>query len=94
MQLRDHPPTLPGTNSRTPGLFQSNSVKAFALSGRQACVRHYPGRCPGLRASALSGRMGATLSNTSALYLSLRPVTVGSGRVGANNKRTNNKTTT
>ena len=42
--------------------------KAFALTGRQACIHYYPGRCPGLGASAL--------------YLSLRPVTVGSGRVG------------
>ena len=32
--------------------------KAFALTGRQVCVRNYPGRCPGLRASALSGRVG------------------------------------
>ena len=31
--------------------------KAFALSGRQACIHHYPGCCPGLRASALSGRV-------------------------------------
>ena len=31
--------------------------KAFALTGRQACIRHYPGCCPGLRASALSGRV-------------------------------------
>lgn len=21
--------------------------KAFALTGRQACIHHYPGRCPG-----------------------------------------------
>ena len=28
--------------------------KAFALTGRQVCVRNYPGRCPGLGASALS----------------------------------------
>ncbi len=34
----------------------------------------------GLGASALSGRVGAFLI-ASALYLSLRPVTVGSGRV-------------
>ena len=33
-------------------------LKAFALTGRQACVHHYPGRCPGLGASALSGRVG------------------------------------
>ncbi len=48
--------------------------KAFALTGRQACIHHYPGCCPGLRASALSGR--------ARLYLSLRPVNVGSGRMG------------
>ena len=35
--------------------------KAFALTGRQVCVRNYPGRCPGLGASALSGRMGRGL---------------------------------
>ena len=34
--------------------------KAFALTGRQACVHHYPGRSPGLGASALSGRVGLT----------------------------------
>ena len=34
--------------------------KAFALTGRQACVHDYPGRCPGLGASALSGRMAQT----------------------------------
>ena len=34
--------------------------KAFALTGRQVCVRNYPGRCPGLGASALSGRVGKT----------------------------------
>ena len=49
--------------------------KAFALSGRQACVHHYPGRCPGLGASALSGRVGT-------LPFRYAPVTVGSGRVG------------
>ena len=31
--------------------------KAFALTGRQACIHHYPGCCPVLRASALSGRV-------------------------------------
>ena len=53
--------------------------KAFALTGRFADYQHYPGRCPGLGASALSGREGQTLV-PSAYYLSLRPVTVGSGR--------------
>ena len=32
--------------------------KAFAPTGRQACGHEYPGRCPGLGASALSGREG------------------------------------
>ena len=35
-------------------------LKAFALTGRQVCVHKHPGRCPGLRASALSGRVGLT----------------------------------
>ena len=34
--------------------------KAFALTGRQVCVHNYPGRCPGLGASALSGRVELT----------------------------------
>ena len=38
--------------------------KAFALTGRQACVHDYPGRCPGLGASALSGRVGATYKSS------------------------------
>ncbi|MEE0993659.1 MAG: hypothetical protein UH541_01960, partial [Prevotella sp.] len=32
--------------------------KAFALTGRQVCEHDNPGRCPGLRASAPSGRVG------------------------------------
>ena len=36
------------------------SFKAFALTGRQVCVHKHPGRCPGLGASALSGRVGLT----------------------------------
>ena len=31
--------------------------KAFALTGRRCCLHVYPGRCPGLGASALSGRV-------------------------------------
>ena len=31
--------------------------KAFALTGRLVYVHDYPGRCPGLGASALSGRV-------------------------------------
>ena len=37
--------------------------KAFALTGRQACIHNYPGCCPGLRASALSGRVEPTSEN-------------------------------
>ena len=65
-------------------------LKAFALTGRLGHCRLYPGRCPGLGASALSGRAasgafglsGRAASGASALYFSLRPVTVGSGRIG------------
>ena len=35
--------------------------KAFALTGRRAKCCLYPGYCPGLGASALSGRMGQWL---------------------------------
>ena len=41
------------------------SFEAFALTGRQVCVRNYPGRCPGLRASALSGRAAYQSFDTS-----------------------------
>ena len=37
--------------------------KAFALTGRFADCHYYPGRCPGLRASAPSGRVGKNLRN-------------------------------
>ena len=33
-------------------------------TGRQVCVRNYPGRCPGLGASALSGRVGLTCESS------------------------------
>ena len=35
--------------------------KAFALTGRQVCTHNNPGRCPGLGASALLGRIGCDL---------------------------------
>ena len=38
-----------------------NVFKAFALTGRFADYQHYPGRCPGLGAAALSGREEQTL---------------------------------
>ena len=40
--------------------------KAFALTGRLAVFCLYPGRCPGLGASALSGRVGQNLSGRAA----------------------------
>ena len=50
--------------------------KAFALTGRQVCEHNNPGRCPGLRASALSGRAAHR-------KLYLRSMTVGSGRAAS-----------
>ena len=41
----------------------SQSFKAFALTGRQVCEHDNPGRCPGLRASAPSGRANRTGRN-------------------------------
>ncbi len=41
-------------------LINSWFFKAFALTGRQVCVHNNPGRCPGLGASALSGRVEPT----------------------------------
>ena len=55
-------------------------LKAFALTGRQVCERNNPGRCPGLRASALSGR--AAYRSFCPLPFRYAPVTVGSGRIG------------
>ena len=53
---------------RAKALYIARYFKAFALTGRQVCVRNYPGRCPGLGASALSGRVGQNLRNFSQLY--------------------------
>ena len=44
-------------------MFIVRYFKAFALTGRQVCDRNNPGRCPGLGASALSGRVGKNLRN-------------------------------
>ena len=41
---------------RAKALNIARSFKAFALTGRQVTAPNNPGRCPGLRASALSGR--------------------------------------
>ncbi len=41
---------------RAKALNIARSFNAFALTGRQVCEHDNPGRCPGLRASALSGR--------------------------------------
>ena len=56
--------------------------KAFALTGRQVCVRNNPGRCPGLGASALSGRVARGFCPLPFP----RPVTVGSGRINLSTK--------
>ena len=72
--------------------------KAFALTGRQVCEQNNPGRCPGLGASALSGRAAymsfcpfrvcclhelLPFTLRPEIFNSLRPVTVGSGRTEA-----------
>ena len=41
---------------RATALYIARSFKAFALTGRQVTAQNNPGRCPGLRAFALSGR--------------------------------------
>ena len=69
------------------------SFKAFALTGRQVCEHDNPGRCPGLRASALSGRAASmSFCPLPLLYPSARdfqfryaPVTAGSGRAASMN---------
>ena len=48
---------------RATALYIAWSFKAFALTGRQVCAQNNPGRCPGLRASAPSGRVGQILRN-------------------------------
>ena len=45
---------------RAKALYIARYLKAFALTGRQVCAHKHPGRCPGLGASALSGRVGLT----------------------------------
>ena len=46
---------------RAKALYIARYLKAFALTGRQVFVHKHPGRCPGLGASALSGRIGYDL---------------------------------
>ena len=50
---------------RAKALYIVRDFKAIALTGRQVCEHDYPGRCPGLRASAPSGRVGQNLRNFS-----------------------------
>ena len=59
-----------------------NVFKAFALTGRFADYQHYPGRCPGLGASALSGREEQTLvpSDLSGLSFMTSDRIAGDGR--------------
>ena len=51
-----------------------NVFKAFALTGRFADYQHYPGRCPGLGAAALTGRMGTDYQYRSASSLFLNHI--------------------
>ena len=47
--------------------------EAFALTGRQVCKHIYPGRCPGLGASALSGRIGSDMTHLPRSFCPCRP---------------------
>ena len=47
--------------------------EAFALTGRQVCKHIYPGRCPGLGASALSGRIGCDMPHLPRSFCPCRP---------------------
>ena len=75
---------------RATALYIARSFKAFALTGRQVTAPNNPGRCPGLRASALSGRaaymnfcpLPLLYPSASDFQFRYAPVTVGSGRVG------------
>jgi len=42
--------------------------KAPCKGGRQACIPDYPGRCPGLGASALSGRVEHTCKSSTSKH--------------------------
>ena len=64
-EFKDLNPTLSAVEVRAKALLIAWYFKAFALTGRQVCVRNYPGRCPGLGASALSGRVEQNLRNLS-----------------------------
>ena len=46
----------------------NHKFKAFALTGRQGFAHNNPGRCPGLGASALSGRVEAKLAHNSVWF--------------------------
>ena len=51
-----------GKKRSRPERAKAFNFKAFALSGRLFCIcSKTPGRCPGLGASALSGRIGCDL---------------------------------
>ena len=55
---------------RATALYLVRYFKAFALSGRQVTAQNKnPGRCPGLRASALSGRAAVVCLTIRALQL-------------------------
>ena len=77
---------------RAKALNIARNFKAFALTGRQVTAPNNPGRCPGLRASALSGRaaymsfcpLPLLYPSASDFQFRYAPVTVGSGRVGKN----------
>ena len=58
---RATPWVRPSKQQSRPERAKASDVNAFALSGRLSIYTLYPGRCPGLGASALSGRAGIEL---------------------------------
>ena len=73
VQVRAEGPKAPSPGQRPVGIIAANKapckgksfvmasyLKAFALTGRLVCLHNYPRRCPGLGASALSGRVEFT----------------------------------
>ena len=56
---------------RAKALLIAQCFKAFALTGRQVSVHNHPGRCPGLGASAPSGRVATIFGILEASALSL-----------------------
>ena len=56
----------------------SQGIALGIVTGRQVCEHDNPGRCPGLRASAHSGRVGQNLRNFGGAKLRITETSVKS----------------